>query len=168
MNADAIRWFLENVFPLILEKKPNATLDIVGSNPSQKLLDRLSERVRVTGFVPDIRPYLAQASVAVCPVQLAVGTQNKIIEAMAMGTPIVSTTYGCTGLAIKDGRDLLMATGPVEFARKVVEIFDDRQLAEQLSRNGRKYVEKYHDWDSIVGDLEAIYVQTASSWREEA
>jgi len=162
VNADAIRYFLDKVFPLVLRKRTDATLDIVGSNPPRHLLGHSSDHVRVTGFVPDIRPYLARASVAVCPVRLAVGTQNKIIEAMAMGIPIVSTTRGRTGLAVKDDRELLVAADPFEFAEKVVELLNNGQMAERLSRNGRSYVEEYHSWDSIVSNLEDAYDQVTS------
>lgn len=165
VNADAVHYFLTRVFPLILKKKPDATLDIVGSNPPRQLLDQASGHVRVTGFVPDIRPYLARASAAVCPVRLAVGTQNKIIEAMAMGTPVVSTTQGCTGLAVEDTRELLVAADPFEFAEKVVEVLNDGQMAQQLSKYGRSYVGTHHNWDSIVRDLEDVYDQvTHGQW----
>lgn len=165
VNADAVCYFLDEIFPLILRKKPDVTLDIVGSNPSRQLLGRTSDHVRVTGFVPDIRPYLAKASVAVCPVRLAVGTQNKIIEAMAMRTPVVSTIQGCTGLAVEDGRELLIAADSFEFAEKVVEVLNGRQMAERLSENGRSYVETHHNWDSIVSDLEDVYDQVTHGQR---
>ncbi|MBN1483529.1 MAG: glycosyltransferase [Chloroflexia bacterium] len=159
VNSDSVRFFLDEVFPRVLQKRPDATLDIVGSGPSQELLAEASERVRVTGFVPDLRPYIAQASVSICPVRLAVGTQNKIIEAMAMGTPVVASVPGSTGLAVEDGKELMMAADAAEFADRVVEVLDNPSLAHELARNGRAYVQEHHHWDRIVGQLEGIYCE---------
>lgn len=157
VNSDSVRFFLDEVFPRVLQKRPDATLDIVGSGPSQDLLERASDQVRVTGFVPDLRPYIAQAGVSICPVRLAVGTQNKIIEAMAMNTPVVASVPGSTGLAVEDGRELMIAADAVEFADRVVEVLDNPSLAQKLARNGRAYVHEHHHWDRIVSKLEEIY-----------
>jgi glycosyltransferase involved in cell wall biosynthesis len=154
-------YFLRAVFPFILAKKPRAKLCIVGPNPPRQARELGTGDVTITGYVPDIRPYLARAAVAVCPMRLAVGTQNKIIEAMAMGVPVVSTSPGCTGLEVSAEEHLLVADEPAVFAERVVEVMEDSQLQARLARNGRGYVESHHDWKSIVRQLETIHAQVA-------
>jgi len=157
VNADAATCFLEEIFPLVLARKPAARLTIVGPGPPRQLRTSVPDNVVVTGYVPDLRPYLAQATVSVCPVRLAVGTQNKVIEALAMGTPVVATAQGCTGLAVQAGEHLLVADEPEHFADKVVQVLEDPALQSHLADNGRAYVETHHDWDVIVGQLENVY-----------
>ena len=119
-------------------------------------------RVEVTGFVDDLRPYLASAGVAVCPARYAVGVQNKVLEAMAMGTPVVSTPAGCAGLGAQTEKDLLVADGEEQLADAVLRVLRDTALAKQLSISGRRYVERQHSWAKSAQKLAEVYQEARS------
>jgi glycosyltransferase involved in cell wall biosynthesis len=109
--------------------------------------------------VPDVRPYLAQATIAVCPVLYSAGIQNKVLEAMAMDIPVVATPQSCAALEVTNGENILMAEEPEEFAQRVLELLDDEGLRERIGSNGRRYVEEQHDWRDVAQRLEKIYQQ---------
>ena len=159
-NITAALYLVNDIMPLIWSKRSNVRVWIVGKDPSasvRQLSTRYPERVRVTGTVSDIRPYLSRASVAVCPVRYGAGIQNKVLEAMAMATPVVATPQAVSALQTRDGEHLLIGNGTEAFAETVVRVLEDGQLQQKVGQTGRRYVEKYHDWDAITKDLEAIY-----------
>src|SRR5581483_881248 len=137
-NAQAILMFCRDVLPLIWERRPQVRLTIVGNNPPASVR-ALSEdaRIIVTGYVADIRPYLGRASVALAPLLVTAGMQNKVLEALAMGTPIVATPAACRSLQVKDGIHLLIAEEASLFARAVLRLLEEQQLVEQLRVAGR-------------------------------
>lgn len=157
-NVTAAVHFVRDIFPLIRAERPTVRLLIVGSSPARAV--RALERdpaIRVTGYVPDIREALAAATVAVCPVTVKVGIQNKILEAMAMGLPVVSSIEGAAGLSARPGRDLLVADTATDFAAKVSQVLADASLGDCLGQAGRNYVETNHHWSAIVRDVERVY-----------
>jgi glycosyltransferase involved in cell wall biosynthesis len=111
----------------------------------------------VTGYVADVRPYLARATVSVSPLRYAVGVQNKVLEAMAMATPVVATPAACTALTARPGEQLLVAEGAEAVAAAVTRLLGDARLARRLGEAGRRYVEAEHDWRAVARSLEAIY-----------
>jgi glycosyltransferase involved in cell wall biosynthesis len=113
--------------------------------------------VHVTGTVPDIRPYLWDAAIAVAPLTYSVGVQNKVLEAMACGTPVVVSSAAVKSLQIKHGREAQIADEPDVFAQAVADLMMDTDLRNQLSHAGRAFVERNHDWAQITKQLEAIY-----------
>ncbi len=119
----------------------------------------------VTGYVPDIRPYLRAARVAVCPITVGAGIQTKVLEAMAMGRPVVATSRACQALSVKNGEHLLIADKPDEFADAVVRLIHDDDLAGTLGRKGRAYVEQYHNWDDKARQLIDAYKKAGASMR---
>src|SRR5205807_9483742 len=123
-NEDGIVWFLESVYPLICGAVPNASFVVVGRAPSSRLQAIASKAlsVEVTGAVADVRPYLSQAAVVVVPLRVGGGTRIKIPVAMAMGKPVVSTPIGAEGLPFQDGRQILLAGQPRDFASAVIEL----------------------------------------------
>ncbi len=157
-NVDAMLWFAGQVLPIIRSQCKEAHLYIVGKNPHPRLA-RLAGMagVTLTGFVEDVRPYIAAAAVYVAPLLTGGGTRLKILEAMAMGRPIVSTTLGCEGIAVTSGREVVLADGPAEFAQQVLQLLQARQQAEQLGRLARAFVERRFDWSSVVAPLEQAY-----------
>ncbi|MFN8625162.1 MAG: glycosyltransferase [Candidatus Binatia bacterium] len=178
-NITAILRFTREVMPLIWAQRPDTRLLLVGAAPARAVrrLARVhGSRVVVTGYVPDTRPFLARATVSVSPLVYAVGTQNKILQAMAMGTPVVATPPGCDALQVQPGRDLLVADDAAQFAHHVVRLFDDAALRRWLAENGRRYVDTHHDWHVAGTQLEAIYgetiarrcVRTDPAWRPMA
>jgi len=160
-NAQAILMFCRDVLPLIWERRPQVRLTIIGNNPPASVR-ALSEdaRITVTGYVADIRPYLERASVALAPLQVAAGMQNKVLEALAMGTPLVATPVSCRSLQVRDRLHLLIAEEPLAFACAVLQLLEDQTLAEQLSAMGRVYVEKHHCWKHTADIVCSLY-QTA-------
>jgi sugar transferase (PEP-CTERM/EpsH1 system associated) len=157
-NVDAVLWFVEAVLPRILAQTPDAHFYIVGQRPHSRL-DRLAGHpaVTITGRVPDVRPYIAGASVYVVPLRIGGGTRLKVLEAMAMGRPMVSTRLGCDGFPFTDGQQVLFADEPEAFAEAVVRLLRDREAAARLGRAARAYVEAHFGWDAIVPRLEALY-----------
>jgi len=168
-NEDAALYFSRTVWPLLLARKPNLRLQIVGNNPprSVKQLEG-KNNIRVVGSVPDVRPHLGRARVAVCPVRVRAGTQNKILEAMAMGVPVVAHRICCEGLAVESGKHLLTADTPEEFASGVESLFEDSSLRNILVQAGREYVETHHDWNRSVEELLAVYSEALADFAGEA
>ncbi len=165
-NEAAAVFFCTQILPLIMSSEPQASLAIVGSSPSRRLQQYArTPGVTVTGYVPDIRACLRQARVAVCPITVGAGIQTKVIEAMAMGRPVVATSKACQALSAKNGEDLLIADEPKAFAEAVVSVLRDDKLALNLGRNGRKYVENNHSWDDNARLLEAAYLKAIALTR---
>jgi polysaccharide biosynthesis protein PslH len=157
-NVDAAFLLHDRVFPLVRAEVPDCTLTIVGRDapPGLKRLDA-RPAVCIEGSVPEVRPYHAQALVSVVPLRAGGGTRIKILEAMALGTPVVSTRVGCEGIDIVHGEHLLIADSAEEMASAVVSILRDGDLWHRLSRNGRAFVEQRHDWASVAGDLRSVF-----------
>ena len=159
-NEDAVAFFADEVFPRIQEKVPDVAFSIVGGNPSARV-QKLAERdgIIVTGRVPEIKPYFAEATVFVVPLRIGSGTRLKILEALAMGKAIVSTTVGAEGLDLKDGAEIFIADEPTAFADAVTRLLTDAQLRRRIGENGRSRVEQDYDWRSIGEKLHALYTK---------
>jgi glycosyltransferase involved in cell wall biosynthesis len=158
-NVSAALYFAREILPLVRAARPEVRLSIVGSNPPRAVQALASDpAVSVTGHVPDMRPYLGSATIALCPITVKVGIQNKLLEAMAMGIPVVSTNVGAQGLAAVPGRDLLVAANPHEFADHICRVLADDELAERLGRAGRHFVERHHRWETATRALE-VYME---------
>ncbi len=146
-NEDAARWFLERVFPLVLRGRPDARITFVGKNPPDALLERARPgQVVFTGRVEDVRPFARVAHVFVVPLRIGGGTRLKILEALSMNLPLVSTRIGAEGLDLVAGEHLLLADEPQEFAAAVLELANDRERARRLAASGRARVLERYDW----------------------
>lgn len=158
-NVDAIMEFCRNVWPLVKEKFPKMRFSIIGNNPPQKLLDmaRNDERIEVLGYVDDVRPYFAGASISICPIRDGGGTRLKILDAMAMGMPIISTTIGCEGIDVSPGKDVLIANTPEEYVNSISKLNNDDFLRENLSNYARIKVENKYSWNIIGLKLNKYY-----------
>jgi glycosyltransferase involved in cell wall biosynthesis len=158
-NRDAILHFMEAAWPRILERHAEARITIVGSNPPERLrtLAAQDPRVEVTGFVDDVRPYFARATVAICPIRDGGGTRIKVLDALAQGKPLVSTSIGCEGLEVTPDRDVLIGDTPEAFAAQIGRLFDDAGLREALAREARQTAERVYSWDHLGGKLSALY-----------
>ena len=159
-NEDAVSFFADEVLPRIQENVPDVRFSIVGGNPSarvQKLAER--EGVVVTGRVPEIKPYFAEATVFVVPLRIGSGTRLKILEALAMGKAIVSTSVGAEGLDLKDGEEIFIADEPTVFADAVTRLLTDAPLRRRVGENGRTRVEQDYDWRSIGEKLHQLYTK---------
>ena len=158
-NEDAVLYFCKKIFPFISRSSPNTKLYVVGSNPTRRIkeLQKKFQNVVVTGYVEDVRSFLSKASVFVLPARLGLGIKGKMLEAMAMGVPVVTTSVGCRGIRAVPGKDVIMADEPKEFAKKTLELLENPELQEEIGNNGRSVVEKYYDWKVIAEKVDGIY-----------
>ena len=157
-NEDAVSFFADEVLPKIHAEVPDVKFSIVGGNPSarvQKLAEK--EGIVVTGRVPEIKPYFAEATVFVVPLRIGSGTRLKILEALAMGKAIVSTSVGAEGLDLKDGEEIFIADESTAFADAVTRLLTDPTLRRRIGENGRARVERDYDWRSIGEKLHTLY-----------
>jgi len=162
-NADGIRWFVREVFPLVGQQTPQAHLTIIGKNPPAdflELAEKDPQRYTVTGYVPDLNPYLEQSAVMVVPVRAGSGMRVRILEAFARGMPVVTTSVGLEGIDAQPGRDVLVADTPAEFAEAVNRLLLDEDLRTQLAVNGRLLAESHYDWRIVLGRLDKVYGNT--------
>jgi sugar transferase (PEP-CTERM/EpsH1 system associated) len=162
-NVDAVCSFADQVFPSIRRQQPRAELLIVGRNPTAPVR-RLGRRpgIRVVGPVPDVRPYLAAATVCVVPLRIARGVQNKVLEAMACGRPIVATPEAVAGLQVRDGVELRLARTADELAQASLRLLQDASLRINLGAEARRYVEREHQWSAHSARLLALLEATAA------
>ena len=161
-NLEGVLWFLDNVWPAVQAVRPEATLQIVGRNPPRALLRRSTAQVTVAGSVPDVRTYVTEAAAFVVPLFAGGGTRLKVLEAMAMRVPIVSTNTGIEGIDCADGVQVLVADTAQDFARKLLTLLERPALGERLSRAGRDLVEHHYSWEAIGTQLDAFYRRLAS------
>lgn len=156
-NDDGMIWFLDHVFPLIVQKAPWAKITIAGAEPTVALQRRASRNIIVTGYVDDVRPLVHAAEVSVVPLRMGGGTRLKILESLSMMNPVVTTTIGGEGIALEDGETALIADEPRAFADAVLRLFAERALRERLARNGFELMRNQYEW-SVVGEkLELAY-----------
>jgi len=154
--VDAAVWFATEILPLIQSEVPAAQFVIVGQKPVEAV-KRLSERtgVVVTGAVDDARPHIASAAVYVAPLRMGGGTRFKLLEAMALKRPIVSTTIGAEGFAVENGQELMLADSPADFASAVLALLHGESKRNALSEAGYEFVQGY-DWEQIVPKVEQL------------
>jgi polysaccharide biosynthesis protein PslH len=166
-NAAAAHFLATDVMPRVWQSNPAARLAIVGKGPSPAVRALSADpRIDVTGFVDDLRPWFARAAVAVAPMLYGVGIQNKVLEAMASGVPVVATSRTCDSLLAREGRDFLAGDTADEIASRVGRVLADEAVRTSLSAAGRRYVEQHHDWREVGARLAAVYAEAAAVWTE--
>ena len=156
-NYNGMSWFLDEIFPKILEKVPDATITIVGKNPPQSISERANENIIVTGFVEDTRPYIEKSAVYVVPLRMGGGTRLKIMEALAVKKPLVTTSIGCEGIDVVNGESVLIADTPDEFSASVIELFTKPKRAAKLTEKGYELVNDKYKWESIGLQMDKAY-----------
>jgi|WetSurSiteA1Bulk_404760.scaffolds.fasta_scaffold03452_2 GT2 family glycosyltransferase/glycosyltransferase involved in cell wall biosynthesis len=157
-NVEAMMYFCRDVLPAIRTKVPGVELLIVGSNPTPPVLSLAAiPGVKVTGFVPDIRPFMSSSSIYVVPLRLGVGIRGKILEAWGMGMAVVSTSVGCAGLRFENGRNLLVGDTPQQFAAHVISLLNDPVGRSRLGEEGRKTTEQFYSWETSAQQLDMLY-----------
>ncbi|MDX1934295.1 MAG: glycosyltransferase [Capsulimonadales bacterium] len=154
-NVDAIHYFHERIYPKIKAEFPSVRLNIVGTGPVSSIvaLGKADESVTVTGTVPDVRPYGRDCAAFIVPLRSGSGMRVKILNAMAMGLPVVSTTMGAEGIDVTPERDILLADTPEAFASAVLSLLRSPDRAEELGRNGRRLAEARYSWQRVGSDL---------------
>lgn len=158
-NKGAITYFFHAIWPGLSEKIKRLEIDVVGKNPPAWLLElsRRDPRVHVPGFVDDVRPYFQKATVFVCPITDGGGTRLKILDALAMGMPVVSTTFAASGLSLSHGRHLLLADTAADFTDGVVQLLSNEAIRKNLSSGGREIVNSTYSWEVIGKSLCEAY-----------
>jgi UDP-N-acetylglucosamine 2-epimerase len=155
----AILYFCEEIFPIIKEKIPEVKLHILGRNPStkiKKLADR-DKNILITGFVKNLHGYLRKACVSIAPMKVGSGTLIKILEAMDLGVPVVTTTVGNGGIGATNGKDVIIADTPVEFAQKTIELLENKMLRDKIARNAKKFLQVNFSEEIVLKKTEKIY-----------
>lgn len=160
-NVDGLLYFLEQVFPLIKKRYPQSRLIIVGRNPMPVLQARVAgmQDVTLTGTVDDVRPYMEEAAVYIVPLRVGGGSRLKILEALSMRMPVVSTTIGAEGLDVTPDKDILIADTPEAFAAAVGAVLEDGERAGNFGRQGRHLVEAHYQWHVLADRLETNWLQ---------
>jgi len=163
-NIDAFFYFCDEIFPKIREQHPGICFIAVGRNPPPRMCQRasLEPGIIITGKVDDVRPYYSQATCIVIPLRLGSGTKLKTLEAMAMGVPVVTTTVGCEGIAVQDGKHLFIADTIETFVGRVSLLLNSPAISTQMIKNARKLVEENYDWNGIVRKLELCLLEFSS------
>ena len=167
-NVEGALWFANVVLPLVKRQISNARFYVVGGQPVSALRKVSTVDVQVTGEVSDVRPYIAAAGVVVAPLRIARGVQNKVLEALAMGVPVVATGEASRGLAAIAGRDLWVANSADDFARDVVNASRSKER-DVVAGNGRAYIEKYHNWNELLATFDTVLndVSVSSSHQQK-
>jgi glycosyltransferase involved in cell wall biosynthesis len=159
-NADGIRWFLNEVFPLVREKVPDATLTIIGKKPPQDFLQAAIQNpgaIQVMGYVPELEPYMEKAALMVVPVRAGGGMRVRILEAFSRAMPVVTTTIGLEGIDALADRDVMVKDSEKDFADAVIELLCSEERQSQLAANGRRFVVEHYDWRVVLGKMENVY-----------
>jgi glycosyltransferase involved in cell wall biosynthesis len=166
-NEDAILFFARKILPLVSRAIPGVTLTVAGRDPTEKLrqLAQSNPQIQLTGTVPDVRPYIEQASVYVLPLQVGGGTRLKIFEAMAMGKAIVSTQIGAEGLPVVPGEHLLIENEPQDFATAVISLLNDVSRRRQIAEAARQLVESRFGWPEVGRSFHEILERVAEANR---
>jgi polysaccharide biosynthesis protein PslH len=165
-NVNGVLWFAREVLPLVQAQVPEARFVIAGKNPPAEVLALTDDaRIQVTGYVADPRPYLEQADAFIVPLHAGGGMRVKIIDAWQWGLPIVSTPIGAEGIAMEDGKNILIAGDAAGFASATARLLQDDDLNQRLRTEGRKWVEAHYAWQVVYKTVDAVYARLLQTAR---
>jgi len=163
-NLEGLLWFCREALPLVRNSVPDVRLRIVGKDPPPAVVDlKAVPGVELVGFVPDVRPELWSSTLSIVPLHRGGGTRLKILEALAAGCPVISTSVGAEGLHLIPDQDLLVADSAKDFAIKTIRLLEDPALRKQLAKNGRRAVTARYDWRSIARQMESACVHASDT-----
>jgi glycosyltransferase involved in cell wall biosynthesis len=167
-NYDAARYFIHDVLPLVRQQIAEARFTVTGATGSVDVRDLAAQPgVTFAGYLPDVAPAIRSSWAVVVPLRLGGGTRLKILEAMALGTPVISTRKGAEGIDVRDGENILLADQPEELAQAVVRLLNDSTLRTHIARHARTLVKRQYDWQQIAGRLNDLIEQVAGKRQEE-
>jgi glycosyltransferase involved in cell wall biosynthesis len=155
-NVDALAYFCHDILPLVHRDMPDTSLLVIGDFFDRQACPS-NTPVRYTGYVEDVRPHLADCTLFVAPIRIGGGTRLKILEAMSLGIPVVSTPIGCEGLDVEHGRDILIADTAEKFASSIKAVLSDETFRRSLSGNGRRLVEQKYAWRLVLKRLARFF-----------
>jgi len=168
-NSDAVEWFATEMLPLVRRRVPGARLAVVGADPPRRLLDLAADpAIEVTGRVPDLRPYLERAAVGIDPLRVGAGLQNKVLEGMSMGLPMVITSVANEGIGAVPGDEVLVADDPPAFAAAVARLLEDPGLGREIGARARLLIEERWSWEAHFADLERVMLSLVEGETDEA
>lgn len=162
-NLDAITYFCEDILPKLLKTIPDIQLTVIGKQPDTPVAQEIAKHPNVTlaGLVEDIRPDVDAAAAYIVPLRIGGGTRLKILDALSMSKAIISTSVGCEGLDVEDGKTIVIADTPDAFVQAIVKVLADPAWADTIGRQGRQLVESRYDWAAVAKTLMAVYADTA-------
>lgn len=161
-NVTAAHYLVQEIMPLVWAERPDVQVWLVGKDPPRSVQalaegEGVAGRVRVTGMVPDVRDFLQYTTLAVAPILYGAGIQNKVLEAMACGAPVVASPQATSALGVTPGEELFVAEDSDTFAKAIMALLDDPARRRTLGEAGRAFVERHHSWSASVAHLEAVY-----------
>ncbi|KAA3665254.1 MAG: glycosyltransferase [Chloroflexi bacterium] len=165
-NADGIRWFLQEVFPLVQKQMPYVTLTVIGKSPPADFIEMANESngaIEVTGFVDELTPYMERAALMVVPVRAGSGMRVRLLEAFARAMPAVTTTIGLEGITATHDKEILIADTPQTFADETIRVLQDENLQTRLAENGRFLAENKYDWQVALRQMDKVYAEAANT-----
>jgi len=168
-NQDGAIYFIEEIYPLIKKEVPDVQVWLVGKNPPDKLksYSSVDTSIHVTGTVEDVRAYIAQAEICIVPLRIGGGSRLKILEAMAMKKPVVSTTVGAEGLSVEHGKNIFLADTPESFKDYVIRFLRDQTVRENIAESGYNLVKERYDWENLAMKHAMIWNDLIISSRKE-
>jgi glycosyltransferase involved in cell wall biosynthesis len=168
-NEDGIFFFVKEVLPRVRQEIPDVSLTVVGRSPSARLKELADQEknIQLTGWVEDVRSYLARGAVCIVPLRIGGGTRLKIFEAMAMAKPVISTTIGAEGLPVKPGESILLADSPQDLARETVRLLRNPKLRDELGLAAHKMVSDNYTWARVAAGFAEVLEQVASKSAQE-
>ena len=168
LNVRGVLWFYNEVYPLIKEKIPDVKLYIVGNSPTKEILQlSADESVVVTGYVNDLRPYFSRAWVVVAPLTNNFGVKVRVLQAMAMGKPVVSTSMVTSGIDVSAGENIILADDSRDFAERVIELLNNEELRNRIGANARKLMEEKYSWERLTDELNMVLEKTKTNYHKQ-
>ncbi len=163
-NVNMALFAIQEIMPLVWKKNPNIHLWVVGKDPPSTIQQySANPRIQITGTVPEILPYLQKATISLAPLNYGAGVQNKVLEAMACGIPVIASPLAVSALNVLTGREVLVANNPQNYADYILNLISNPQMGYQIGNAGREYVEREHSWNLIGQKLENIYQESIQS-----
>lgn len=166
-NIDAALHLARDIMPLVKRHVPQVKLVLVGNNPPAALRTLADTNITVTGRVPDVRPYLEQASIFVSPLRFGAGIKNKTLEAMAMAKPIVATPLSGDGIGLIDGQNVLYGASATDLADAAIRLLQDSALRQQMAVANRQLIEARYTWTVVADQYEALYREISAQWNAD-
>ncbi|MDP4282525.1 MAG: glycosyltransferase, partial [Bacteroidota bacterium] len=159
-NINAAEFLVNKILPLVLKNKPETNLLIAGASPNLRVSVLKSPHVEVTGWVPDMRECYARARIFIAPMLLGTGLQNKLLEAMAMKIPCITSPLANQALKAKEGEQILIANSNEEFAKAILRLLDDPVLSQKIAANGYDYITRNFSWEKETGKIQELILSS--------
>jgi glycosyltransferase involved in cell wall biosynthesis len=162
-NSDAVAFFFDQIWPLLIDQRPNVEIDVVGGSPTARLLVQASKdsRIHVHGFVDDVRPFVARAAVFVAPLRSGSGTKLKVLNTMSQARPVVATSIAAEGIEVLAGIDLMIADEPETFGQAVLYLLNHPNIADKMGQSARNVILKTYDWRVLADPMYNLYDRIA-------